>query len=183
MRPFNVASKILLSRTDLNRGLGAVFSESSLSQNVLKTTRLCHWRPYRWQAFVSDTDVSHGVQMYSKRRCCCHIQCGLKETAVTHGPKGLFKNDVMGQGEGGVYEIMINSLILILNKEENPMTRGRGGRFWAKFRWRHFWTAPNHILSYLSTMIYLEISFILSESNYIAVGWEIQWFYYWFHTQ
>ena len=43
----NVASKKPLSRTDLNRGLGAVFSESSLSQNVLKTTRLCHWRPYR----------------------------------------------------------------------------------------------------------------------------------------
>ena len=34
---------------------------------------------------------------------------------------GLFKNDVMGQGEGGVSEIMINSLILILNKEENVL--------------------------------------------------------------
>ena len=51
----------------------------------------------------------------------------------------------MGQGGGGVYEIMINSLILILNKEEKAMTRGRGGRFWAKFRWRHFWTAPKGV--------------------------------------
>ena len=30
----------------------------------------------------------------------------------------------MGQGEEGVSEIMINSLILILNKEGNPMMRG-----------------------------------------------------------
>ena len=39
----------------------------------------------------------------------------------------------MGQGEGGVSEIMINSLILILNKEENPMTRGRGVDFGQNF--------------------------------------------------
>ena len=32
-----------------------------------------------------------------------------------------------------VYEIMINSLILILNKEENPMTRGRGVDFGQNF--------------------------------------------------
>ena len=31
-----------------------------------------------------------------------------------------------GPGGGGVYEIMIISLILILNKEEKPMTRGEG---------------------------------------------------------
>ena len=38
----------------------------------------------------------------------------------------------MGQGEGGVSEIMINSLILILNKEK-AMTRGRGVDFGQNF--------------------------------------------------
>ena len=41
----------------------------------------------------------------------------------------------MGQGEGGGggSEIMINSLILILNKEEKPMTRGSGVDFGQNF--------------------------------------------------
>ena len=37
------------------------------------------------------------------------------------------------RGRGGVSEIMINSLILILNKEEKAMTRGRGVDFGQNF--------------------------------------------------
>ena len=56
--------------------------------------------------------------------------------------KGLFKNDVIAQGGGGVSEIMINSLILILNKEEKPMTRGGGGSILGKISMSSFLNSP-----------------------------------------
>ena len=69
--------------------------------------------------------------MYSKRRCCCHIQCGLKETAVTHGPKGLFKNDVMGkpddEGEGVDFGQNFDDVIF-----EQPL-KGTGAGFSASY--------------------------------------------------
>ena len=46
------------------------------------------------------------------------------------------------RGRGGVSEIMINSLILILNKEENPMTRGRGGSILGKISMTSFLNSP-----------------------------------------